>query len=177
MIGVALVPVFLVACALLAVSGLLKLRAPASARASLELIGLPVPLVVVRALGAGEVALGVIAAIAPGPLTAGLVAGAYGAFLITTVRLLAVERGADCGCFGTASAVASRSHAALNLVACACAAVAAALPPPGVGWIASRSPLVAVTLVVGTATAAFAAYAVFILFAPAWRAYGSRSAQ
>jgi hypothetical protein len=176
MIGVALAPVFLVACALLAVSGFSKLRAPASARASLELIGMPVPLVAVRALGAGEVALGVFAAIRPGPLTAGLVAGAYGAFLITTLRLLAVEEDAECGCFGTASAVASRSHAVLNFVACASAAVAAAFPPPGVSWIVSRSPLVAVTLVVGTATAAYGAYAVFTLFAPAWRAYGSRSA-
>lgn len=176
MIGVALVPVFLVACALLAVSGFAKLGAPASARASLQLTGVRVPLLAVRALGAGEVALGVFAAIRPGPLTAGLVAGAYGAFLITTVRLLAVEGGADCGCFGTASAVASRSHAVLNFVACACAIVAAVFPPPGVGWIASRSPLVGVTLVVGTATAACAAYAVFTLFAPAWRAYGSRSA-
>ena len=175
MIGVALVPVFLAACALLAVSGFLKLRAPASARASLELIRVPVPLVAVRALGAGEVALGVVAAIRPGPLTAGLVAGAYGTFLITTLRLLAVEGGADCGCFGTVSAVASRSHAVLNFVACASAAVAAVFPPPGVAWIVSRSPLVAVTLVAGTATAAFAAYAVLTLFAPAWRAYGSRS--
>jgi hypothetical protein len=176
MIGVALLPAFLVACTLLAVSGLLKLRAPASARASLELIGVRVPPGAVRVLGGGEVALGVIAAIAPGPLTASLVAGAYGAFLLTTLRLLAVEGGADCGCFGTASAVASRSHAALNSAACACAAVAAVSSPPGVAWIAGRSPLVAVTLVVGTATAAFAAYAVFTLFAPAWRAYGSRSA-
>ncbi|MGN6169798.1 MAG: MauE/DoxX family redox-associated membrane protein [Solirubrobacteraceae bacterium] len=176
MTGVALVPVFLVACVLLAVSGFSKLSSPASARASLQLIGVQVPLAVVRALGAGEVALGVCAAIRPGPLTAGLVAGAYGVFLVTTLRLLAVEGGADCGCFGTASAVASRSHAVLNFVACASAAVAAAFPPPGVTWIVSRPPLVAVTLVVGTATAAFAAYGVFTLFAPAWRAYSSRSA-
>jgi hypothetical protein len=176
MTGVALVPVFLVACALLAVSGFSKLRSPASAHASLELIGLPVQLISVRALGAGEVALGVVAAARPGPLTAGLVAGAYGTFLITTIRLLAVEGDADCGCFGTASAVASRSHAVLNFIACACAVVAAVFPPPGVAWIVSRSPLVAVTLVAGTAAAAFAAYAVFTLFAPAWRAYGSRSA-
>jgi hypothetical protein len=176
MTGVALVPVFLVACTLLAVSGFSKLRAPASARASLELIGVPVRLMAVRALGAGEVALGVVAAIRPGPLTAGLVAGAYGTFLITTMRLLAVEGGADCGCFGTASTVASRSHAVLNFAACVCAVVAAVFPPPGVAWIVSRSPLVGVTLVAGTATAAFAAYAVFTLFAPAWRAYGSRSA-
>jgi hypothetical protein len=127
-------------------------------------------------LGVGEVALGVSAAIRPGPLTAGLVAAAYGAFLIITLRLLAVDEDAECGCFGSASAVASRSHAVLNFVGCASAAVAAVYPPPGVTWIATRSPLVAVTLVAGTATAAFAAYAVFTLFAPAWRAYGSRSA-
>jgi len=176
MIGVALVPVFLVACALLAVSGIWKLRAPASARASLQAVGVAVPLVAVRLIGVAEVALGVVAALRPGPLTAALVSGAYGAFLFTTVRLLGVEGDADCGCFGAASAVVSRSHAVLNLVACVCAALAAAFPPPGVAWIANRSPLVAVTLVVGTAAAAFAVYAVFTLFAPAWRAYGSRSA-
>jgi hypothetical protein len=51
------------------------------------------------------------------------------------------------------------------------------VPPPGVQWIATRTPLVAVTLTLGTAAAAFAAYAVFTLFAPAWRAYGSGSAE
>ena len=176
MIGVALAPVFLVACALLVVAGVSKVRAPTSARGSLELIGVPVPLVAVRALGVAEVALGLLAAIRPGALAAGLVAGAYGVFFLATLRLLAVEGGADCGCFGAASAVASRSHAVLNLVACAAGVVAAAFPPPGVSWIASRSPLVAVTLVLGTTAAAFAAYAVVTLFAPAWRAYGSRSA-
>jgi uncharacterized protein YjeT (DUF2065 family) len=173
---VALFPVFLATCALLIVAGILKLRAPESARATLQLIGLPVPLAAVRALGAAEVALGVFAAIRPSPLAAGLVAAAYGAFLLTTLRLLGVEGGADCGCFGGAGTVASPSHAVLNLVACAAAAVAVAFPPPGVSWIVSRSPLVAVTLVLGTATAVFAAYAVFTLFAPAWRSYGSRSA-
>jgi hypothetical protein len=175
MLGVAMVSVFLCACALLAVAGVAKLRSPDSARSTLELLGIAVPPAALRALGAAELALGVWAGVRPGPLTAGLVAGAYGAFLLTTLRLLAVDADADCGCFGAASTTASRPHAVACAAACAVAVLAAVNPPPGVAWIASRDPLVAVTLVIGTATAAFAAYSVFTLFTDAWRAYGSGS--
>lgn len=175
MTGVPLLPLFICACALLAVAGLAKLWSPDSARGALELLGIPVPPAAVRALGGAELALGVFAAVRPGPLTAGLVACAYGAFLVTTLRLLAVDDSADCGCFGAASTTAGRSHAVACATACAAAVLAAVYPPPGVAWIATREPLVAVTLVIGTATAAFAAYSVFTLFAGAWRAYGSRS--
>jgi hypothetical protein len=177
MTGEAVVPVFLCACALLVVAGAAKVRAPRSARGSLELIGIPVPLAAVRVLGVAELALGVYAAIRPGPLAGGLVAGAYGVFLLVTVRLLAVDASADCGCFGAASTAVSRAHAVACAAAGAVAALAAVVSPPGVQWVATRTPLVAVTLTLGTATAAFAAYAVFTLFAPAWSAYGSGRAE
>jgi hypothetical protein len=176
MIRIALVPVFAVTCALLAVAGLAKLRAPSAARASLRLIGIQVPTAAVRVLGAAELGLGGYAVAVPGPLTAALVALGYGAFLLATLRLLSVDANADCGCFGAAGSVAGRCHVAVCAVACSVGIAAAAVPPPGAAWIVSRAPLVAVPLVLGTATAVFATYSVFTLFAPAWRAYGSRSA-
>ncbi|MBV9535455.1 MAG: hypothetical protein JO321_08610 [Solirubrobacterales bacterium] len=176
MTRIALVPVFWTACALLALAGFAKLHAPDSARASLALIGIHVRSVAIRVIGAAELALGAFAAIRPSPLTAGLVTGAYGAFMLTTLRLLAVDGSADCGCFGAASSTASRSHVILNAVACAAGIVAVVFPPPGVEWIVTRAPLIAAVLALGTAAATFAAYAAFTLFAPAWRAYGSRSA-
>ncbi len=177
MSGAAILPPFVAACALLVVAGGFKLRTPDAARGALEQLGLPAPALAVRALGLGEVGLGVLAAWRPGALTAALVAGAYAVFSLTTVRLLAVEGGADCGCFGAASTTASRAHAATCAAACGAAALAALFPPPAVSWLVTRTPLIAVTVTVGTVAAAFAAYAVFTLFTPAWRAYGSGEAQ
>jgi hypothetical protein len=171
--GAAVLPPFVVACALLAVAGAFKLTTPEAARGALAQLGVPAPRFAVRVLGASEFALGVIAAWHPGAPTAALVAGAYAAFCLTTVRLLAIEGGADCGCFGAASPVASRAHAATCAAACGAAVLAALFPPPAVSWIVTRAPLVAITVTLGTITATFAAYAVFTLFTPAWRAYGS----
>jgi hypothetical protein len=164
-----------VACALLIAAGVAKLRAPRPAREALELIGLPVPSLAVRILGGAEVVLGGFAAIRPGAVSGGLVALAYAAFAVTASLLLRADRGADCGCFGRASSPASAAHVALNAGACGVAIAAALVGPPGLQWIATRAPLVAVTLVIALAGAAFAAYAAFTLFAPAWRAYGSGS--
>jgi hypothetical protein len=132
-----------------------------------------VPSLAVRVLGGAEVALGVSAAIRPGAVSGGLVALAYGAFAATASLLVRADRSADCGCFGQASSPASAAHVALNAGACGVAIAAALVRPPGLQWIATRAPLVAVTVVIGLAGAAFAAYAALTLFAPAWRAYGS----
>ncbi len=179
MTGAAVLPPFVAACLLLAVAGGFKLRTPKAARGALEQLGLPAPApaLAVRALGVCEVALGVLAIWRPGALTAGLVAGAYGVFCLTTLRLLTVEGGADCGCFGAESTTASRAHAATCAAACAVAVLAALFPPPGVSWLVTRTPLIAITVTLGTITAAFAVYAVFTLFTPAWRAYGSGAPQ
>jgi uncharacterized protein YjeT (DUF2065 family) len=175
--GAAVLPPFVAACLLLVVAGCFKLRDPQAARGALEQLGLPAPVFAVRALGLCEVALGVLAGWRPETLTAALVAGAYGVFCLTTVRLLMVEGGVDCGCFGAASTVASRAHAATCAAACGVAVLAALFPPGGVSWLVTRTPLIAVTVTLGTITAAFAAYAVFTLFTPAWRAYGSGEPQ
>ena len=172
-VGVGLLPAFVVACALLVLAGALKLRSPQPARGALALLGLRVPAVLMRALGAAEVALGVFAALRPGALTGGLVAGAYAAFCITALLLVRADRSADCGCFGQAKSVASWAHVALNTVACGLGISVALMPAPGLGWIVTRAPLIAATVTIALLAAVYAAYAAFTLLAPAWRAYGS----
>lgn len=169
----ALLPAFTVACALLVVAGAAKLRSPQPARDALRLIGVPVPTMAVRLLGAAEIGLGVLAALRPSPVPAGLAAFAYAAFCATAVLLLRADRNADCGCFGQASSSASLVHVALNAAAAAVATATSLAGPPGVLWISGRQPLVALPLLLGIAGATFAAFAVFTLLAPAWRAYGS----
>lgn len=172
---VALTPVFTVACGLLVLAGAGKLRMPRPARDSLALVGVRLPAVVVRLLGAGEVAIGVGAAIRPGALTGALVALAYGAFCAFLVLVLRRSAGpsADCGCFGDASASAGGSHLALNAVACGAGVLAALDPPPGLGWVLTRPPVIALPLLIGTSAAVFAGYLAFTVFPRVWRAYGS----
>jgi len=164
-------PAFDVACALLVVAGALKLWAPASTRQSLALAGVRVSSSAVRLLGLAEIVLGAVAALRPGALTAGLVALAYGGFLAFTIRLRRVAPDADCGCFGGAEAAVGPIHIALNALACAIALGAALAPPPALSWIGHRSPLLAVSIAVGTAGAAYAAYVAFTLVPSAWKAY------
>ncbi len=175
MTGTALVPAFTVACALLVLAGVSKLRSPLAARQALRVLGVGVPAVAIRVLGAGELGWGVLAVLRPGPVPAAGVAVAYGGFCLVALLLLRAGPSVDCGCFGQASSVSSWAHVVLNAVACGLAVAVALIRPPGLLWLHTRAPLVAVTIVIGMAGAAFAAYAVFTLFPPAWRAYGSGS--
>ena len=170
----ALTPVFVVACALLVLAGAQKLRTPGPAHHSLALAGLPVPAVVVRLLGAGELAIGAIAAVWPTVLTGALVALAYVAFCAFLVLLLRRAGGAsaDCGCFGGTDAGATTAHVALNALPCVAGVLAATVHPPGLGWALTRPALVAVPLLLGTSAAVLAAYLAFTVFPRAWRAYG-----
>src|SRR5579864_5536578 len=112
----ALMPAFSVACVLLVVGGVLKLRAPQAGRQSLALVGIRIPASVVRALGAIEVVCGAVAAVSPGWVTSGLVAVAYGAFCVFGARLVLVGSTADCGCFGGTGAPVGATHLALNAI-------------------------------------------------------------
>jgi hypothetical protein len=170
----ALTPAFAVICGLLVVAGAAKLRAPGPAQASLGVIGIRVPAAAVRASGMGELAIGLTAAVWPGPATGGLVALAYGTFCGFVILVLrAAGRPTGCGCFGDADAGAGPTHAVLNGAAGVVGVAAALSPPPGVTWMATRPLEIAVPLVVGTIGAAFAAYLAFAWFPSAWRAYGS----
>jgi Methylamine utilisation protein MauE len=168
-------PAFAVACALLVVAGVAKLRSPAPARAALGGAGLRVPAGVVRALGAAEIFVGGWALARPDASAGALVALLYGAFaafgaLSMTRRW---EESVPCGCFGDARTELVPAHVILNGIACVVGVAAALTPPPGIGSILDREPLVASTLALGLAATVVAAYLAFTAFPTAWRAYGA----
>jgi hypothetical protein len=163
----ALFPAFMTVCALLVVAGAAKVRSPSAASAALSSVRLPASRVSVRLLGFTEVATGAAAAVRPSPLTAGLVALAYGAFC-AFVRL---GRPVDCGCFGPAATGGRLPHALFNAVACSVAAFAAVVPPRGIASIVGQAASIAVPLSLGVAASAFAAYLVLTELPRAWHAY------
>ena len=79
-------------------------------------------------------ALGVAAVLAPGRVTAALVAAAY--LVFTAFVALARHRGGvlgSCGCFGRPDTPATGAHLVLT-AALAATAAAVALSPPATGW-------------------------------------------
>ena len=168
-----LLPLFGVACALLVAAGAAKSRSPSAARGALAAVGLTVPNPCIRLLGAAEIAIGGWAALRPTALTGGMVAALYGTFAAFVLASMRAGEAAPCGCFGAADTEIGLMHAALNAVACAVGIAAAIAPPPGIGSVLDREPLVAMSLALGIAGAAFAAYLAFTAFPGAWRAYGA----
>lgn len=177
MTAMALMPAFTVICALLVLAGVAKVRSPGPAAASLALAGTRVPVAAVRALGVVEIAIGAGAAARPSALTTGAVAFAYGLFAVFIARLRRRGDGVDCGCFGVEGSGATGVHVALNVAACVVAVAAGLAPPPGAASILTRTPVVVIPVVCGTAAAVLAAYAAFTLLPDAWRAYGSGQRQ
>lgn len=168
----ALTPVFWVVCGLLVVAGGAKAASPAAAAGFLRALGVPVPNVAVRALGAVELVIGIWGGLSPSTITGALVAATYAAFCGAH---LAGSRGAggasDCGCFGSARSRPGALHVALNAAACVIALLVALEPSRGLPWMFTRSPLVSVTLAIGASGAAFAAFLAYTVVPDAWRAY------
>ena len=74
-------PLF-VALGVLVVAGAAKVRSPSPTATALEALRIPKPLVTARLMGAGEVALGIAAAIVGASWLYALVAVAYGSFTL-----------------------------------------------------------------------------------------------
>ena len=169
-IAEALTPPFLLAALLLCLAGAAKLRSPAGAARALEALGLPARPAWVRVLGAGELALGVLGAVAPGRVAAGALACLYGLFAAVAIAL--ARRRAVCGCFGENEAPASPAQAILSsafaLVGLAAAVIA---PAHGLGWVLGRPPVSVVALMIGLAGSAYGAAIVYTELPPAWSAW------
>ena len=124
---------FLAAGALLVAGGLPKLRDPLPLVRALRSARLPAGGPFVRGLAAAEVALGVAAVLAPGRVTAALVAAAY--LLFSAFVALARHRGGvlgSCGCFGRPDTPATGAH--LVLTAALAATAAAVALSPATAW-------------------------------------------
>jgi hypothetical protein len=160
----ALAPPFLVAALVLCVAGLAKLRAPGTAAAALGL-GRVGPYSI-RALAAGEVALGLLCVIHPTRASALVLAGAYATFAGVAAVL---RRGrVACGCFGDNDLPVSLAHVVASELLAVLAVAAAFASPRGISWLASEPALSVVVLAVGIAGAAYATVLVYTVAPRAW---------
>jgi hypothetical protein len=160
----ALAPPFLVSALVLCVAGLAKLRAPDTAA---DALGLPTWLI--RALAAGELALGAVCALHPTRAGAVGLAVVYSLFAIVAVVLM--RRRVACGCFGDDDLPVSRAHVIASELLAAMAAAAAFTTPHGLGWLAGGPGLGGVVLLVGVAGATYAVVLVYTAVPRAWAAW------
>ena len=152
---------YLASAALLVVAGGAKLVDPAPLVRALRSVGLPAPRLAVRAGAAGEVALGLAAALTGSALAAAGVALSYAAF--TAFVLVALRRGgvlASCGCFGKADTPPTRTHVAVTAAFAGVAAAVAVRPIGPLPDLLAAQPGSGVPLLVAAAAVAGTAYLV-----------------
>jgi hypothetical protein len=161
----ALAPPLVVASLLLCVAGVLKLRAPAVAAAALGLRPWGI-----RALAAGEVALGAACALHPTRGLAVALAIVYGLF--AAVAAVLRRRRAACGCFGDDDFPVSLAHVIASELLGTLALAAAVAGPHGLGWVLGQPAPQAVGLLIGIAGAVYGVVLVYTLVPRAWEAWG-----
>jgi hypothetical protein len=164
---------FLIAALTLCVAGAAKLRAPGPAVDALRSMSRWGSPALIRVAGAGELGLGIAAAISPGTVTGVVLALVYAAFAGLALGLH--RRGAACGCFGDASRTpASPAHSLISAALAATAAAAAFSDVHGLAWVAERPMFVATALMVGIAGATYGIAAAYTELPAAWEAWGGR---
>jgi hypothetical protein len=163
---------YLIAALTLCVAGVAKLRAPSAAARALRAARLPGDALAIRAVGAGELALGAAAAALATPATAAALAAVYVAF--SALALVLHRRGAECGCFGDSGAPASPMQSAISALLAVVCVVAAATSMHGVSWVFGRSPSIATILILGIGAAVYATVAAYSELPSAWTAWGGR---
>jgi hypothetical protein len=165
-VSAALAPPFVVASLLLCVAGVVKLRAPAGAAATLDARPWAV-----RALAAGEVALGAACAVHPTRALAVALALVYGSFAAVAVILM--RRRLACGCFGDDDFPVSPAHVIASELLGTLALAAAVAGPRGLGWVLGQPVPIAVVLMIGIAGAVYAAVLVYTLVPRAWAVWST----
>jgi hypothetical protein len=159
-----LTPPFLVACLVLCLAGLAKLRAPRTAAGALGL-----PAWIVRTLAAGELALGAVCAVHPTRVGAGVMTAVYAIF--ASVSVVLIRRRVACGCFGDNDLRVTSAHVIASGLLAALAAATTFFTPRGLGWLASQPGLRGGSLVVGVMGATYAVVLVYTAVPRAWTAW------
>jgi len=137
-----------VAAALVALAGGMKVRQPAATAGALRALRLPSSFALVRVLGAGEVVVAVAAAATFARPLLVLLAATYLGFAAFVVAALDAEAPLQsCGCFGRADTPPSAVHLGLNLCAAGTLFAAALTGTPGLGTIVPDQPWSAVPFV------------------------------
>jgi hypothetical protein len=168
---------YLIACALLAVAGLMKAVRPADTARALHGvlggIGLRPATIAVRAGACVEGALGIVALVIPWPVPACAVAVSYLAFAVFVLE--ARRRGgslASCGCFGTADTPPTLAHVVVDVGLAASALVVAASGLTGtLGAVLASQPLHGVPLAL---LSALGAWLTFLVLSPLARLQATR---
>ncbi len=151
---------YLAAAALLAVSGLLKLRQPAASARALERRGLRPLVALAPFLAAAEVVVGLGALTVDRRAFPALAAAFYLAFsAFVGLALTADGPGADCGCFGAVETPPTTLHLVLNLAAAGVCGAVAFGSGGSVGRALHDQPLLGVPLLLLAGTCAALAYA------------------
>jgi hypothetical protein len=163
---------FLIAALTLCAAGIAKVRSPAAAAEALRAARLPASAGLIRVFAVGELALGAFAAVSADAGAAAALAVVYAGFAVLVLILRRQE--ASCGCFGTTGAPASRSQAVISAALALVSAAAAASGTHGASWILDRSPLIAMTLVLGIGSAVFATVVAYSELPAAWKAWTAR---
>lgn len=114
-----------------------------------------------RISGVAEVLVAAFALSFGNRAAAALVAAAYLVFAAVAARLLHVQAGQPCGCFGEVRAPVSVVHVVVDLAAAAAAASAVAAPPGGLLTVAGRQPLAGVPFIAATLVLTWLAYLAF----------------
>lgn len=163
--------IFAAAAGLLLVAGAVKLRRPETTAQAMRSVGLPSSHILVRSLGAVEIAVGVAGLIAPAAagLPLALLYVSFGAFVAAIL-----SRGlplASCGCLGETETRPSRTHVTLTVIAAAAGVAAALLPPPTLVAVLAADPVQGTLLLVMTATTTYLAYLTLAFLPEALSAY------
>ncbi len=118
-------------CLVLVTSGAMKLSGPGGFASFISpFVGESLAPTAGRLTGAAELVLGFVGIAYGGAVVATAVAVTYAVFSV--VVLLAMRRSLPtCGCFGSASAAPSGTHAAMNVVSVVVASIAVARSTPG----------------------------------------------
>jgi hypothetical protein len=159
---------FLAVAGLLVVAGVPKLVDPLPLVRALRAAGMPAGRLLVRGFAVAEVAVGGWALVAPGRLSAALVAAAYLVFTLFVARVLS-QGGilGSCGCFGKPDTPATRTHLALVAAATVTAALVTIDPPAGVWADVDTAALTTAGLAVVIAFLAWQVMAVLPTTSPA----------
>ena len=160
----ALIGPYLAACALLVAAGGAKLADPMPLVRALRSVGLPAPAVLVRAAAAGELLLGLGAALTGSAAAAVAVALSYTAF--TAFVLVAMRRGgvlASCGCFGRTDTPPTWTHVSTTAAFGLVAAAVALRPVGSLREVLAGSPWSGLPLLLATAAVTATAYLVLAL--------------
>jgi uncharacterized membrane protein YphA (DoxX/SURF4 family) len=165
---------YVVVAALLVVSGVLKVRRPASTAAALTKVGLRPLAPLAPLVGVLEAVVGIGALTVHNRLFPILVGAFYLAFsAFVGLALTADEPVADCGCFGAAETPPTLLHLLLDLCAAAICGAVALQAGGTLGRALEGQPLLGVPFVLLTGICVFLAYSALTVM-PQTRAVARR---